>query len=232
MVGAPLVLGLTMGNTDTQDSPRPELGGSHHLPLYSILCNSRRRWHPNGYISQDSRVGVSKLFRVGVLELWMPISPDFRVWSQRDLKQSCSSRRELFNVVSHSQIRHQEEVDSRLLVALPVWLPAFLLAITCVSDVQMSNVSHFRHLHSKSFPMVPRAQQSIEIWPFNSPFDISGVHRDSLSQNGSCLESVSVHSLTLPRTSLNSRECVVTLGLSLGPQPSNAFAFAPGLPSF
>ncbi len=92
--------------------------------------------------------------------------------------------------------------------------------------------AHFRHLRSKSFPMLPRAQQSIEIWPFNSPFEISGVHRDSLSQNGSCLGSVSVHSLTLPRTSLNSRECVVTPKLSFGPHPSNAFAFAPGLPSF
>jgi len=25
--------------TDSQDSPRPELGGSHHLPPYSILCD-------------------------------------------------------------------------------------------------------------------------------------------------------------------------------------------------
>jgi hypothetical protein len=91
--------------------------------------------------------------------------------------------------------------------------------------------AHFRHLRSKSFQMILRTQQSIEISPFNSPSEISGVHRDS-SQNGSCLGSVSFHSLTLPRTSLNSRECVVTPGLPLGPHPSNAFAFAPGLPSF
>jgi hypothetical protein len=25
-------------NTDSQDSPRPGLGGSHHLPPYNILC--------------------------------------------------------------------------------------------------------------------------------------------------------------------------------------------------
>jgi hypothetical protein len=25
-------------NLDSQDSPWPELGGSHHLPPYSILC--------------------------------------------------------------------------------------------------------------------------------------------------------------------------------------------------
>jgi hypothetical protein len=91
--------------------------------------------------------------------------------------------------------------------------------------------AHFRHLRSKSFPMVLRAQQSIEIWPFNLPSEISRVHQDSLSQNGSCLGSVSVHSLTLPRTSLDSRECVVTFELPLGPHPSNVFTFAPRFPS-
>jgi hypothetical protein len=110
------VLRRATGNTNTQDSPRPELGGSHHLPPYSILCNSRRRWHPNGYFPRDSQVGVPKLSWVGVSELWTPISPDCRVRSQRGLKQSCSSRRELFNAVSHFQIGHREEVDSRLLV--------------------------------------------------------------------------------------------------------------------
>ncbi len=42
---------------------------------------------------------------------------------------------------------------------------------------------------------------------------------------------MSVHSLTLPRTSLNSREYVVTLGLPLGPHPCGLFTLAPGLPS-
>ncbi len=37
-----------MGNTDTQDSPQPGLGGSHHLPPYSILCASPWGLHPNG----------------------------------------------------------------------------------------------------------------------------------------------------------------------------------------
>jgi hypothetical protein len=111
-----LVLGRATGNTDTQDSPRPGLGGSHHFPPYSILCSSRRRWHPNGYFSRDSRVGVPKLSRVRVLGLWTPISPDCRVRSQHGLKQSCSPRQELSNAVLHSQIGSREEVDSRLLV--------------------------------------------------------------------------------------------------------------------
>jgi len=38
-----------MGNTDTQDSPQPELGGSHYLPPYNILCGWPRSLHPNGF---------------------------------------------------------------------------------------------------------------------------------------------------------------------------------------
>ncbi len=49
IVGTPLVLGQAKGNTDTQDSPRPKLGGSHHLPLYNILCGWPRSPHPNGF---------------------------------------------------------------------------------------------------------------------------------------------------------------------------------------
>ncbi len=48
IVEALLVLGRATGNSDTQDSPRPELGGSHHLPPYSILYASSRGPHPNG----------------------------------------------------------------------------------------------------------------------------------------------------------------------------------------
>jgi hypothetical protein len=54
--------------------------------------------------------------RVGVSGLWTPISPDCKVWSQCGLKQSCSSCRELFKAVLHSQIGNWEEVESRLLV--------------------------------------------------------------------------------------------------------------------
>ncbi len=111
-----MVVGRATGNTDTQDSSQPERGGSHHLPPYSILCSSRRRWHPNGYFFRDSQVGVPKLSRGGVPELWTLISPDCRVQSRQSLKQSCSSCRELSNAVSHSQIGHREEVDSQRLM--------------------------------------------------------------------------------------------------------------------
>jgi len=102
----------------TQDSSRPGLGGSHHLPPYSILCSSPPRLHPNGSFSRDSQVGVPKLSRVRVPRLWTAISPRLELGLGRGLNQSCSSRRELSNAMSHSLRRRREEVDSRLLV---VW---------------------------------------------------------------------------------------------------------------
>jgi hypothetical protein len=43
-----LVLGQPRATLDSQDSPRPDLGGSHHLPPYNIICASARHLHPNG----------------------------------------------------------------------------------------------------------------------------------------------------------------------------------------
>ncbi len=109
-------VGTSHGHLDTQDSPRPGLRGSHHLPPYSILYSSPPRLHPNGSFSRDSQVGVPKLSRVRVPRLWMLIAPRPEFGSGRGLNQSYSSRRDLSNVMLHSLRRRREEVDSRLLV--------------------------------------------------------------------------------------------------------------------
>ncbi len=109
-------VGTSHGHFDTQDSPQPGLGGSHHLPPYSILCVLPRRLHPNGSFSRDSQVGVSKLSRVGVPGLWTLITPRPKLQSRQGLNQSCSFCQELFNAMSHSLRRRREKVDSQLLV--------------------------------------------------------------------------------------------------------------------
>jgi len=38
---------LTWAYTSSQDSSRPKLGGGHHLPLYTILCDTSLGLHPN-----------------------------------------------------------------------------------------------------------------------------------------------------------------------------------------
>jgi hypothetical protein len=101
---------------DSLDSPRPRLGGTHHLPPYSILCITPREPHPNGTFSRDSQGGISKLSRVGLPRLWTLVSPGSDLRLEWGLNQSCSSLWELSNALSHSICRRQEEVDSRLLV--------------------------------------------------------------------------------------------------------------------
>jgi hypothetical protein len=110
------VLGRATGNTDTQDSPQPRLGGSHHLPPYSILCSSPQRLHPNGYFSRDSRVGVPKSRQMGLPGLWSPITLRADLGLRCSLKQSCKSRRDLSNGMSHVLCSQVFRVDSWLLV--------------------------------------------------------------------------------------------------------------------
>jgi hypothetical protein len=66
--------------------------------------------------SRDSRVGVPKLRQPGLPRLWSRITlrADLRSW--RGLKQSCSSRRELSNGMSHVICSPIFRVDSRLSV--------------------------------------------------------------------------------------------------------------------
>ncbi len=94
----------------------PDLGGSHHLPPYSILCASLRHLHLNGFLSQDSQGGVPKLSRFGLSPFCKVITFCLDLWLGWGLKKTCSSRRELSNNVSHFTCTHQGWVDSQLLV--------------------------------------------------------------------------------------------------------------------
>jgi len=116
IIGTLLVLGLTTGNSDSQDSPRPGLGGSHHLPPYNILCASPRDPHLNGFLSQDSQVGIPKLPKLGLLRLWGPITLCAELRLRWSLKQNCSPRRELSNGMSHATYTQGNWGDSWLLV--------------------------------------------------------------------------------------------------------------------
>ncbi len=106
------MLGQATGNTDTQDSPRPGLGGSHHLPTYSIFCGWPRSLHPNGF----SLLGLSlpKLHQRGLPRLWSPIILRIELRSRCGLKQSCSSHRKLFNGMWHVLYIQVNRVNTRL----------------------------------------------------------------------------------------------------------------------
>jgi hypothetical protein len=84
---------------DSQDSPWSGLGGSHHLPPYSILCTTPWEWHSNGFLSRDSQV---KSPSMGVPQLCGTITSGADLRSGRGLNQSCSLRRELSNDMLHT----------------------------------------------------------------------------------------------------------------------------------
>ncbi len=94
----------------------PNLGESHHLPPYNIFCASPQGPHPNGFLSQDSQMEVSKLPKLRLLQLWSPITLCANLRSQWGLNQSCSTRWELSNDMSHATYTQGNRVDSWLLV--------------------------------------------------------------------------------------------------------------------
>jgi len=51
---------------DSQDSPRPGLGGSHHLPLYIIFYAWPHGLHPNVILSWDSQGGSFEIPEIGI----------------------------------------------------------------------------------------------------------------------------------------------------------------------
>jgi hypothetical protein len=103
-------------NMDSQDSPWLELWESHHLPPYTILCAWPRDQHPNVIMSRDSQVGVPKFPQLGFLQLWGPIILRVDLWWKWGLKQSCSSRQELFNGMSRTTCMQGNQGDSWLLM--------------------------------------------------------------------------------------------------------------------
>jgi hypothetical protein len=107
---------LPQANLDSQDSPRIGLGGSHHLPPYSILCTSPQGPHPNGFLSRDSQMGVSNLPKLSLPRLQGPITLCTDLQSGWGLKQSCSFHQELSNIMSHVTYIQGNRVDSQLLV--------------------------------------------------------------------------------------------------------------------
>jgi len=117
--GHPWVLGQATGTLTHKTHHGPDSGEATTFP-HIVFSTTLRE----GYIQMALFPGTPKLesrncpeiVPVGVLGLWVLITPDCRDWSQQGLNQVCSPCRDLFNAMSHSQFGGWEEVDSRLLV--------------------------------------------------------------------------------------------------------------------
>jgi hypothetical protein len=167
---------------DSHDSPRPKLGGNHHLPPYSNFCVCPWHLHLNGFLSRNSQGGVSKLSRFRLPGLWKLITPssDLQLWW--GLKKTCNSPQELSNGVSHSTYTHRGGVDSRLLVVGSLPDPSFVHNMGCkcpngsckaILDIYTSRTfqrykEHFNALN---------VQQCFD--PLQSSSEFSGIPEDS-----------------------------------------------------
>ncbi len=114
------------------------------------------------------------------------------------LKQSYSPFQEFSNHISHTTFTRINQGDFLfLVVGNQIWLPTFLLVITCVLSTQMSHESPFQ---TSALQELSNGIMNISIqwvfYPCNRSKNL-GVHRKSNSQSGSSFWSVGVQSLTL-----------------------------------
>jgi hypothetical protein len=137
-----LVLGQVTGNTNSFDSPRPGLGGSHHLPPYNILCVCPRHLHPDGFLSR-------KLSRFKLPGLWDLITSSSYLRLGWGRKQTCSSSQELSNDVLHSTCTHRDQVNSRLLV-----VGSQTASLTHGHSFDHNLCCKCPNLHFKTFPII------------------------------------------------------------------------------
>jgi hypothetical protein len=80
-------------------------------PLWYTMCLSTRptfKWH---FV-----LGVLKFLKLGLLQLWGPITLCADLWLRWGLKKSYSPCWDLFNGMSHATCTQRNQVDSRLLM--------------------------------------------------------------------------------------------------------------------
>ncbi len=102
--------GRTTGKHGLTNSSQCRLGGSHHLPPYSIICAWPRGLHPN------VKLGVPKFPKLGFLQLWRPITSCVDLWLKWGLKKCCIPHQNLFNSMWHATYTQVNQGDSWLLV--------------------------------------------------------------------------------------------------------------------
>jgi hypothetical protein len=193
--------------------------GSHHLPLYSIFCNSSTGATSKWFF-------VPKFPQLGLLQLRRCITWRANLWLWWGLKQGCSPCWELSNGMWYVAYTPPNWVNSQLLV-----VGSQIASLT--PDLSFAHNLCFRCPNGECEPILD-IYISIDFQWYKELFEVMGFDPcnhalriwksiwDSNSQHGSSFVSVRVHSLTL----IALREHVMWLsGLSLGPQPCNPAYF-------
>jgi hypothetical protein len=202
-----------MSNSYSQNSPRRELEGNHHLLPHSILCTSPQGPHPNGFLSRNSQVGVPKFPQLRLHRLWGPIISPVDLWLQWSLKQSCSPCRELSNGILQAAYMQGNQVDSWLLVveSQTVSLTPGLsfdhnLCSRCPNEWCEPSLNIYTSI---AFQWYKKLFQPMGFGPCYCVLKIQESIWDYNSHNGSSFGRVRVHPLTLLALLWT---CDVTLG--------------------
>jgi hypothetical protein len=194
------VLERATGNSDSQDSSWPGLGGSHHLPPYSILWSSPQGPHPNGILSRDSQVGVSKFLNLGLSRLWgfIIFSIDLRsIWG---LKQSYSPCRKFSNGIWHAICTQGNQVNSWLLVVKSQTIDPSFEHNLCFKCPNESCERILDIYISITFQWYKELLNPLGFDPYNRLLKIWESTGIPISQSGSSLGSVRIYSVTLSFT--------------------------------
>jgi hypothetical protein len=195
------VLGWATGNSDSQDSPRPILGASHHLPSYSILYASPQGPHPNGFFrlgtpkweSQNSHCWGSTT--LGSITLCLNLQ------LQWVLKKSCSLCQELSNSMPHATWTRGNHVNSWFFVVrsqianlTPGLSFGHNLCFRCPNGQCEPLLGIYISIY---FQWYKKIFKPMGFHTCNYALKVSESIWDTNSQHGSSLVSVRVHSLTL-----------------------------------
>jgi hypothetical protein len=174
--------------------------GSHHLPPYSIFCNSPRGPHPNGFLSWDSQVRVPKFPQLGPLQFWRRITSRVDLRLQWGLNQSCSPCWQIFNGMSHAACMQGNWVDSWLLVVgsqignlTPDLSFDHNLCFKCPNGKWKPILDIYASI---AFQWYKELFEEMGFDPCNCVLKIWESIWDSNSYNGSSLGSVRIHALT------------------------------------
>jgi hypothetical protein len=179
------------------------------------------------FLSRDSRVGVPKSRQWGLSWFWNPLTLRTDLWSRCGLKQSCNSRRELFNGMLHVVYSQVNRVDSRLFLvksqigSLTLTLgPSFghNLCFKCQNE-QCEPILDIYVL--RAFQWYKERHKPLSFEPSNRSLKFQ---ESTGTPSSKVRVALRVWGFTPSHFPTLRRVCDVTLGLPIGPHLCNPFA--------
>jgi hypothetical protein len=197
---------MNHGQTKTHKTHHgPDLGGATTFSLIVYSVPNHRTNTQMSFCPETPKFGVLKFPKLGLLQLWRPITSCADLWLGWGLKQSCSPCQELSKDMQHVVYTRVNRGDSWLLV-----IKNQIGNLTL--DPSFSHNLWFKYPNVSCKPIldidVPRSFQWYKEF-FNpmrfDPYDLPLKIRKSIKSpipkvGGSSLGSVGVHSLTLSYT--------------------------------